>query len=154
MIMRTGDESMMIVIERDREAGDDLAPPQGTQKNPRLQGIRNMGVTAHLHVASSLPGARVCEHEHECDALVDAFYCEVEKWASAAKARPVNWLEARYLTSEEYNAQAFPSGVVYRLRFQVPRAIWDKDYTGASLQTGVIASVATTVKIGTTELDL
>lgn len=136
--------SYEITIHRDDEAGDSVATLQGSERNPRKQTTRKIGVIATFYVSSPLSGAQPHEHEHDCDVLVDAFICEVCQWATAAKAGTIDFAESRYLSPEEYTGGESFGGVVYRLRFEVLRGVYTKDYEGLARPTGSAATVVTT----------
>lgn len=136
--------SYEITIHRDDEAGDAVATLQGSEQNPRKQTIRRLGVVSTFYVSSPLSGAQQHEHERDCDALVDAFICEVSQWSTAAKAGTIEFAESRYLSPEEYTGGESFGGVVYRLRFEVLRGVYARDYEGLARPTGSATTVSTT----------
>jgi hypothetical protein len=86
-----------------------------------------------FEVSSAVAGARINEHEHECDALVDACLVELFAWGEESMAGVIPVVEARYLSAEERapGAETLP-GVVYVLRFGVPRGVFVRDYEGTA----------------------
>ena len=139
--------SPSILIRRDREGGDKVRPAVGANSNPRLLGVRDLGVIADIYAAAGMSGARLNEHEHLCDQIVDAFLCVLYEWGAASKAGAIAISEARYLTDAEREAEEVSPGLVYRLRFGVPRAISVRDYEGSALPTAAFASTSTTTRV-------
>lgn len=125
--------SLVVLVRRDREQGDAVRAVVGAQRNPRMLGVRDLGVITDIFAAANVAGARANEHEHLCDAVVDAFLCALYEWGAASGAGAIPVLEARYLTDAEKDAEDLGPGVVYRLRFRVPRAIKVADYEGNAL---------------------
>lgn len=151
-LTREGVSSMSIVVSHDRNRGDAVVPAAGALQNPKKFAERRLGCVAFLYVAASCDGARQNEHEHECDALVDALLVEIYKWCAAGRAGYPTIVESRYLSEDEiaslgagdeYSAERL-NGVVYVLRWTVARAILEKDYTGAARPVGTPAAVGTT----------
>lgn len=140
--------SGVIVLERDSERGDSaLQAPRGTQRNPRKSGRREIGCVATIYGASTTPGARRPEHEGVCDTFVDAFLAELEKWAKLAQIVFISVDESRYLSAAERSGEQTWPGVVYRVRFRVPRTVFDRDYTGAAEPTGSPAHVSNRTEV-------
>lgn len=127
--------SLRINVRRDTRGGDAIEPMIGFQRNPRGARVRLQGVEATIIARSEVSGARLNEHEHECDNLVDALISEIVAWGVQARAPVSEFPEARYLDSDEYAGLDVGSGVAYRLRFRVSRAITARDYTGAGQAT-------------------
>ena len=96
---------------------------------------------ADIYCASAVSGARRNEHEHECDNLVDALLTGLYQWATAARAGEITVTEARYLADDEIDESERANGVVYRIRFSVPRGVVTRDYDGAAQMTATIAEV-------------
>lgn len=134
--------SYEVNIRRDDEAGDNVTPAKGQLSNPRRFAIRHCGVVASVRVTSPMSGAMLEEHEADCDLLVDALLTELFKWFTEAKAGELVIGESRYLTREERDNDA--SGVEYVLRFELPRAVLERDYAGAARPTARVSKVSTT----------
>jgi hypothetical protein len=117
-------------ITLSRAGGDVIAPPKGEQANGRKRYTRHLGVLARIQARSPVAGARVNEHEHECDALVDALITALYEWASAWQSIVVIGNGA-YVLPEEFNGAEIGSSVVYDLPFHVARGVITKDYEGA-----------------------
>jgi hypothetical protein len=129
-LKRAGCGAYEIAMHRDDESGDAVHPVQASRPNPKMWAKRALGVVATFYVASPVSGAMLSDHERDCDALVDAFLVEVIAWGEAAKAGTIEFAESRYLNAVEYNGSENFGGVVYRLRFEVPRALLERDYNG------------------------
>lgn len=141
-----GVHSNVIVVERDRERGDGVEAVHGTQRNARLSLVRLLGFSCKFWVRSSLPGARVPEHENLCDQFVDALMVALREWSVEAKVG-VTFGESRYLKSEEFNeTEAWP-GVVYLLRCQVQRGVRALDYEGQAKPTGTPSGVTNQTQV-------
>jgi len=121
-------DSMRIVFERDVDAIPGAV--LGWSNNPRATGVRSLGVLATVEVSSGLVGARLSEHQHECDNLVDALLVELYAWGAESRAGYLPVTETRYLSPEERAGSERSNGVAYAIRFQVPRGVYRRDYEG------------------------
>ncbi len=144
---REGYPENVIVVERDREASDTLGPPRGQQRNPRKLRSRGLQGVAHVYARNSKAGARIGEHEDLCEKFNDALFAAFVKWATSERAEGFTINEHRYLSAAERLALAkehapgteatkieqWP-GVVYRVKFTLPRALFDLDYSGEGLE--------------------
>jgi hypothetical protein len=139
--------TLEIRFDRDRESGDGVTYAQGAQHNPGKIAKRLLGVTLDVYAQAGCDGARQNEHEHLCDDLVDALITQLEDWGTASRAGAIDFTESRYLSSEEVNKSDVFNGVVYRLRFHVPRGVFRRDYTGAALPEGAPLTVTTTSRV-------
>jgi hypothetical protein len=135
----------LVIIERDRDATDSLAPANGLQTNPRRICNRGLAVKATIYARSALDDARVNEHEHECEQIVDALIVALQEWGTEARARlgdvTPTVSESRYLKLSEFPEQETWPGVVYVLRFRVMRGVVVRDYEGSARPTGSAAFV-------------
>lgn len=148
---RTGYFDHAIVFERDRKATDLVSPAKGWDNNPRKMRTRELCVQVLIYAQSRLDGAMVNDHEGECEQIVDALLIALAEWGSEGRAGELPITEARYLSAAEYNDPATPTevwpGVVYVLRFRVPRGVSARDYTGAARPIGAAASVGGEVEV-------
>jgi hypothetical protein len=128
--LRDGYPENVILIERDRESGDSVETAHGSQRNPRKMRTRKLGAIATIWARSNLPGARIGDHERACEGLVDALIISLEEWGTEARAGDIPITSARYATAADHNDVETWPGVVYLLRFQVPRGMLRRDYTG------------------------
>jgi hypothetical protein len=128
---------MLVVFERDRESGDGVQPAKGSNNNPRAMRVRDIGVVATVYASSSAPGAKVHEHEHVCDQLVDALVVAIDNWFVEGKTGQLaEYSATRMLDAAEFEAdemRAWP-GCVYRLAFKLPRGVRSLTYTPAKDQ--------------------
>lgn len=133
----------VIVLERDRDNGDQIGAPQGVHPNPTLPLVRQLGVLVHVYARANVSGARVNDHEHLCDQYVDAVLVHLREWAVATRAGALAWGESRYLRAEELGASfaAWP-GVVYMLRFRVPRGVTRITFEGDARPEGAFTQVS------------
>lgn len=142
--------SMLVVIERDDDQGDSVGGPIGVNRNPRSSSVRYLGVRADVYVRDGRAGAMLHEHQHVCDDLVDALVVALFEWQEAAKVPAFTYAESRYLKPEEINGDKggeHTTGVVYRLRFAVPRGVTAKTYEGAAEETVALDAVTTTTRV-------
>ncbi len=150
---REGYPENVIVFERDREASDTVGPARGAQRNVRKMRTRYLTGVATVYARSSSAGAHVGNHETLCEKFVDALLVALETWAKATRAIEIPITEARYLSAAErlaaakehapdVKAEAIETwpGVVYRIKFTLPRALFDLDYAGEGLPTGTLAA--------------
>jgi hypothetical protein len=132
-VSRQGCDSMRVLVSRDTVGGDTVIPARSQHRNPVCTHTRGLGVVALFEVSSAVAGARVNEHEHECDAVVDAFLVELFSWGEESGAGVIPIVETRYVSAEERASGAETlSGAVYLVRFQVPRGVFARDYEGAA----------------------
>jgi hypothetical protein len=129
-----------IVFDRDRQGGDATRGPLGTHGNPASPLTRWLGVVATVTVRVPTDGARGAEHEHECDAVVDALQVALAEWALEGRAPAIEWVESRYLRPDEEGAA--PAGVTYRVRFRLCRGVAKRDYDGAVQPVGTVGTVS------------
>ena len=141
----------LVIIERDREAVDQLAPANGHQTNPRRLCNRACSVKATIYAQSRLDGARINEHEFECEQIVDAFIVSLNEWGTEAKARlgdvTPTITEARYLKLSEFQEGESWPGVVYVLKFRVMRGVCKRNYELQARPVGAAAHVGGTVEV-------
>jgi hypothetical protein len=137
----------LVEFKRDDEAGDTVAFVQGERANPKKSCVRKLGVVATCYVTCALPGAQLHEHQHECDALVDALITSAIEWGVAAKVGVIEFAESRYLTPEEIDGGEHHHGVVYRLRFEVPRGVSVRDYEGAARPEAAFAKTSLVTRV-------
>lgn len=129
-VTRDGYPQGVIVVERDRDGSDAVTPPKGQVNNPRYKGVRTLAVKATIYARSSLDGPLIGDHERECEKLVDAFIVALEDWGTESKAGYIAITAAKYLdASARADTEQWP-GVIYELRFAVPRGVYKRDYVG------------------------
>lgn len=135
--------SPLIVIMRDREAGDLVRPAQGIKQNPRRLMSYDLGAVAIFLVQSTVEGARLDEHEALCEQIVRGFLCELYKWQSGGRAGVVDISRARYIPAAALEqallmplewTEAYP-GVVYEVAFRVSGGVYDVTFEGAARPT-------------------
>ena len=135
-----GFASNLFRFERDPDQADAVGYPRGSvgELSKPLKAIRSLATRVTVYGQSPLSGAMLPEHEHECEQLVDAVIVALAEWVVEARASvvPLEITEARYVTDagerKRVYAEGWP-GVVYALRFRVPRAVRALNYvTGAA----------------------
>lgn len=119
----------IIIFERDRQTGDAVSTVTGNNPNARRVRNRSIGVVCTIFMRSNLEGARVEDHERSCDQLVDAVIVGLTTWATASRAGDIQYTESRYLAASDRNDVETWPGVVYVMRFRVPRGVADLSYT-------------------------
>lgn len=140
-VVREG-RDLLVVMQRDREQGDGVGPPVGVRENPRGVRVRSLGVVARVYVRSSKPNATVWDHESLCDHVVDALFVALYEWGAEAKAGDLPVRESRYLSAAELSNDERWAGVVYQIRFQLPRGLQRVTYQGAAQPTGSASTIA------------
>lgn len=137
----------IVLIERDIEQTDSFAPPVGSKPNPNRAGVRSLAGKVTIFAASALHGAMLGDHEKICEALVDALIVAIKEWGVASRAGDIPLPEMRYLTPKDReDAEAWP-GVVYMIRFRVPRSVNAVDYAGQARPTGSASGVSNEIDI-------
>lgn len=142
--------SHTIEFSRDTSKGDRVEGPLGSRPTSgtewRVLAKRGIGVTAKVYARSAKAGARLEEHEHLCDALVDGLVSALIWWSVEGKAGPIEWREARYLTAAELGSEQ-TAGVVYLLSFAIGRGVYDRPFDGSFAPTGAATDVSSSLKI-------
>jgi hypothetical protein len=141
-------EGHAIVIEHDPDAGDRLLAPPGAKHHSRMLRARVLGAKATIYARSSLPNAHRGDHERECEKIVDALTCAMYKWGAEAKVGDLPVSKMGFLAAPPDGPEVWP-GVVYEIRFGVPRGVYDRDYVGeqnagAAGPTGAATAVGNT----------
>lgn len=139
--------SNVIMLDRDRVKGDAVLPVKGSDRNPRRGLTRALGVVADFYVQSTLPGARLHEHEHLCDDIVDGFLSELAAWVTEACAGDLLVAESRYLAPEEVTGAEVGAGVVYRLGFALQRGVTRVTFAGEGQPTAAPSRVGTSTRV-------
>jgi hypothetical protein len=147
-VSREGPFSNLVVFRRDPKGGDQVNALVAQRTNPRSVRVRELGVEVVVFSASSLEGARINEHEHECDQVVDALIVAISEWGTEERAGSITIYESRYLDPSEGDGvfEAWP-GVRYVLRFRVPRAVLTRNYIGAARPEATISNVALEARV-------
>lgn len=152
-----GANSGVVVVERDRQANDTIAAPQGFERNPRKLFTWERSAKATVLVRSQLPGATMGDHERECERFVMGLIAALRTWGTSERVGVIRFGEMGMLTDEERNHFAgIPSaGCAYLVRFRVPTGLPDLSYTpesagtaGAPLPTGQATGVSNTTRLG------
>jgi hypothetical protein len=129
-----------IVMLRDLDADDTLRAPAGQQRNPRKFAVRELAALALVYAKSSLDGAHRGDHERLCEKLIDGLTTELEAWATEAKCDVLTLTGGRYVNPAELELEKW-NGVVYALRFRVPRGVSALTYEGEARPTGAATAV-------------
>jgi hypothetical protein len=129
----------VIVIDRDRNGSEAIGAAHGTGRNPKKVLARYLPCRALVYACSTEAGARVNEHEHECDRFVDALLSELETWTEANRAE-VKYAGARFAAASDGvdDLETWP-GVVYLVTFAIGRGVYAWDYTGAGQPEATLA---------------
>lgn len=128
-----------IAIERDHAASDTVRATQGVQRNARKLRVRDLAAQIRIYARSNVPSAHIGNHERECEKLVDAVIVALAEWGAATGATSSNGInptEAKYLAPEERADVEIWPGVVYSIKFVVPRSVQKRDYAGAARPEG------------------
>lgn len=118
-----------IVIEHDPDTGDRVVAPPAARRNPRLVRARVLGCKATVYARSSLPNAHRGDHERECEKYVDALIVAFYRWGAEGRVGDLPITKAGYLAAPPDGPEVWP-GVVYEIRFGLPRGIHDRAYAG------------------------
>lgn len=119
----------LVLVMRDRGASESVSSAVGARRGPTNLFVRALAVSAIVHARSSLPGARISDHEFECDRYVDAFMCALQAWQTQTKALPVNITGGRYVDDDALGSPERWPGVAYTINFSVPRQVSVVDYS-------------------------
>lgn len=119
-----------IVVERDRDRGDDVSPPPTSRYNPHLDHVRDIGAICRIYARSTLAGAGPEDHERVADTVADQVLIVLR---SIVSARRTAWAvrSAKLLSTAEaeYNGINWP-GCVYELRFAISRGVTVATFVG------------------------
>jgi hypothetical protein len=116
-----------VVFVRDHDADDQWGPPVGMQRNPPKVLTREQSTVALVYAQSSRPGAHRGDHERLCEQFVDAVTAELVHWSKEAKTS-VTLTGGKYVNPAELEHEQY-AGVIYALRFRVPRSVYALSYS-------------------------
>lgn len=137
------------VIERDRAGNDELAAPVARNPNPRMIGRRWVACVCRIFACSTLAGAGTHDHEREADQMVDRFTVALHK-VVRVRCNQYRLRSAKLMSATELELDGLEQwpGVVYRIEFDVDRAVNDTAWDGTAAATAVSGKVATTRSVG------
>lgn len=118
-----------IIVERARGQSDTVRAPQGNRPNARAKYVRELAAQITIYAKSSLPGARVSDHERECERIIDAVIVALYNWGAEGRAGAIGYTSAQYLTAADRDDVESWPGVVYVLQISVPRGVSELTYT-------------------------
>lgn len=121
-----GANTHVLVVERDREAGDTVGPARGAQRNARRLFTFAIGVRVTVFARSQIPGAHLGDHERECERIVRGLLASLHRWAASERAAPLEFGPCGMVEIEGY--EKLP-GCKYALQFRVPTGLEDLAYT-------------------------
>lgn len=136
------------VIERDRAGNDELAAPVARNPNPRMIGVRWLACVCRIYARSTLAGAGTHDHEREADQMADRFTVALHK-AVRVRRNQYRIRSAKLMSAAELELDGLEQwpGVVYRIEFDVDRAVNDTTWQGAAAATAVSGKPATSVSV-------
>lgn len=107
---------------------------------------RTVGVECRIYARASVAGAMPHDHEELADYLADGVICAVIAWCEANKAGAAKFVECRYLVPDELMTETgepekFP-GVVYMVRFQLARGVFERTFEKLGKPVGLITGVS------------
>lgn len=140
----SGYPDLTVVVERDRDgASDAIRPPQGAHPNARQMRVRELPAKIMVFAReSAIANAQIGDHERLCEKIVDALIVALAEWGTAARVGTITPTESRYLRKDERaDVEVWP-GVVYLMRFAVPRGVLRRDFLGNARPTGTIGKIA------------
>lgn len=146
----TGYHDSLIVVERDHDSSDTIRAVQGVQRNARKMRVRDLVAQIRVYARSTVPSAHIGNHERECEKVVDALIVALEEWGTAGRAGNIPITEARYLRKDERQDVEVWPGVVYSLKFAVPRSVQKRDYAGQARPEGGPAHFASRTQVTAT----
>ena len=123
-----------IVIQRDDQSGDPVGPARSQRQNPRMVGLRSVGVVVRIYAQSTVEGAQRHDHERLADRVEDAFEV-VLKQVVGARDTLYRWrTPPRFLRADELAMQGLGvwPGVVYESRLEIDRGVYDTTYADGS----------------------
>lgn len=136
-----------IEFRRDRRPNaDSYEGPMGTNRNARKNAMRRLGAEIRIYAQSTLVGAVTGDHERECEQVIDGVVSAMNHWTKATRSA---WdpSEMRYLDKKERGDNDKWAGVVYLIRFQLARGVYDKDYLGVGKPTGTISGIGSVTHV-------
>lgn len=121
-----------VVIERDRRATDSFAAPMSPKLNPRRFALRWQAVQVWIYAQSTLPGARVEDHERVAEQLVDKLTIALTR-AVRTRDNQLRFASAHYLGDAELEQLGLETwqGVVYQISCEISRSVDDTDWVNA-----------------------
>lgn len=132
-----------IVFARDREKGDEIAPPPvargALSVDARSPFVRRVSGAVTVFARSPRPNATAGEHEDECDRVCDAVLCAMYR-VLKGRGLPLLVTESRLLQAAEFNGLEQWPGCAAQIRFNVTTLVRDVNYLGVGPLTGEVAS--------------
>lgn len=121
--------SIRIVLERDRQSGDQVIGPRSDQRNPRLINVRAIGFVIRVFAQSTKAGACTYDHEDVADNVVDCILASMRVVTAKAKTM-MRWTSSKMLSQQDLSAFGIESwpGVAYELCGQIDRGVFDLQY--------------------------
>jgi hypothetical protein len=121
--------SPRFVVERNRDATDDILSPRSRPVNPRMVALRVLACRCRVFAKSNLAGAGVHDHERVADQMVDRFTVALNK-AVRVRCTTYRVTRAKLLGADElglYGLETWP-GVVYTIEFEIDRGVYDTNW--------------------------
>lgn len=139
-----------IVFERDRQQGDGLELHTRARTEPRMVATRPISAIVTVYAQATVAGAMTHEHERIADQVIDKLIVALRKRAAA---RRTLWrtTSSRMLDAEQINARGLErwAGVVYELRFEIDRGVFDTDWVGVGREEVALDGITSTDQIFT-----
>jgi len=135
----------------DDEGGDQILPPSGAHRNPRMYALLAEGAIARIHASSTKEGARRRDHHRVARLVAKQIYAELQKLVSAGHT---TWRATRAGVVADSQTTDGWSGVVYELRFYVSFGVFDVTWTGKAPAEAAPKVVSTLTTTGSTSGDL
>lgn len=135
-----------VVIDYDREGGDNVRVLIGAKANPNRVLANFVGCVLTIYASENRAGAMSWEHDVEVYRVLDGVLVALVDWCKAQGAI-AEIVSGRLLTRDELGAAETSTVSGYRLAVRVGRSVDRKAYDGTGDPTGTVGSVATTTRV-------
>jgi len=116
-----------IIIEHDENGGDGFSFAASQHKNPRMRGVRNIGVTITIYAQAPNAGGTHWEHrrraEHVLDLVTVALYDVLKIRRNGFTIKKAGFIQPPDLAKSETIA-----GAVYQMTLTIERGIFDQTW--------------------------
>lgn len=148
-----GGQHHSLVMVFERASGDRFDAPRGFTVNPRKVATRQLACQVTIYAKSNLPGAHRGDHERLCEQLIDALTVTLDNWADRQRAVGLAVTGGAYLTAADRDDVEGWTGVVYALRFNLPRGVMARDFNGEARPEASLSGFSNSTQVTLTGSD-
>lgn len=131
-----------VVLERPKgDASDSSGPARSTHGNPKLLGIRDVGVKLTVYARSPVTGARGQDHQDLAERLADLVIGELDTVVRNIPSLPMTLGASGFVVPEDLEGSEVDGGAAYQQMLTIPHGIARVMRTWADLMSEHAAGV-------------